>query len=87
MLGYETRNLAIEERNAIGIRRLEHNAMVRFRRKTGARAAGSADAAYRCGMRQVRRTVGGIMMVAVAVLVRMFFCDRGTPVVRLAERR
>ena len=86
MLGYETRDLAIEERNAVGIWRLERDAMVRFGRKARACTAGSADAAHRCGMRRAASAVGGGIMVAVAVVVRMLFRNCSAPMVRFAKR-
>ena len=87
MVGYKTRYLSAEERNAIGIRRLKRKTNVGTRRKAGARAAGSADAADRGGMRRAASAVAsaGVMVVAVAVLVRLLPGNSRAPMVRLAE--
>lgn len=85
MLGYKTRNLAIEERNAVGIGCLERNAMARCRRKTSTRAAGGADAAHRRGMRRAAIAFVGIVMLTVASLMRMPFGKCSAPMVRFAK--
>ena len=86
MIGHETRDLGTEERNSEGGRDLKCNAVAHFRRETGARAAGCADAAYRRGMRRAASTFVRVMVVAIGVFVHVLFGNRSTPVVRFAQR-
>ena len=87
MVRDETRDLAHKEWDGGRARMLKYDSQARWRSEARTRAAGSADAAHRCGVRRIAGIAAwNLMMAAGVVLVRLFVRGACAAVLALAQR-